>query len=76
MRRSILTRSVLVVVEYDEEEEYKLVGSSEASSLQNKISNESPFGQALIGAKVGDIVEVEAPAGVIKYKVLSIHRAN
>ena len=63
-------------VEYDEEEEYKLVGSSEASSLQNKISNESPFGQALIGAKVGDIVEVEAPAGVIKYKVLSIHRAN
>ena len=63
-------------VEHDEEEEYKLVGSSEASSLQNKISNESPFGQALIGAKVGDIVEVEAPAGVIKYKVLSIHRAN
>ena len=63
-------------VEYDEEEEYKLVGSSEASSLQNKISNESPFGQALIGAKVGDIVDVEAPAGVIKYKVLSIHRAN
>ena len=63
-------------VEYDEEEEYKLVGSSEASTLQNKISNESPFGQALIGAKVGDIVEVEAPAGVIKYKVLSIHRAN
>ena len=63
-------------VEYDEEEEYKLVGSSEASSLQNKISNESPFGQALIGAKVGDIVEVEAPAVVIKYKVLSIHRAN
>ena len=63
-------------VEYDEEEEYKLVGSSEASSLQNKISNESPFGQALIGAQVGDIVEVEAPAGVIKYKVLSIHRAN
>ncbi|MCI6688855.1 MAG: transcription elongation factor GreA [Clostridiaceae bacterium] len=63
-------------VEYDEEEEYKLVGSSEASSLQNKISNESPFGQALIGAKVGDIVEVEAPAGVIKYKVLSIQRAN
>ena len=63
-------------VEYDEEEEYQLVGSSEASSLQNKISNESPFGQALIGAKVGDIVEVEAPAGVIKYKVLSIHRAN
>ena len=63
-------------IEYNEEEEYKLVGSSEASSLQNKISNESPFGKALIGAKVGDIVEVEAPAGIVKYKVLSIHRAN
>ena len=63
-------------IEYDEEEEYKLVGSSEASSLQNKISNESPFGKALIGAKVGDVVEVEAPAGVVEYKVLSIHRAN
>ena len=63
-------------IEYNEEEEDKLVGSSEASSLQNKISNESPFGKALIGAKVGDVVEVEAPAGVVKYKVLSIHRAN
>ncbi len=63
-------------IEYNEEEEYKLVGSSEASSLQGKISNESPIGQALIGAKTGDIVEVEAPAGVIKYKVLSIHRAG
>lgn len=63
-------------IEYDEEEEYKLVGSSEASSLQGKISNESPIGIALMGAKVGDIVSVEAPAGEIKYKVLSIHRAN
>ena len=63
-------------IEYNEEEEYKLVGSSEASSLQNKISNESPFGKALIGAKVGEVVEVEAPAGVVEYKVLSIHRAN
>ena len=62
--------------EYEEEMEYKIVGSSEANSLKGKISNESPFGEALIGAKVGDIVEVEAPAGVIKYKVLSIHRAN
>ena len=63
-------------IEFDEEEEYKLVGSSEASSLQNKISNESPIGRALIGAKVGDVVDVEAPAGVVQYTVLSIHRAN
>ncbi len=63
-------------IEYGEEEEYKLVGSSEASSLQNKISNESPIGKALIGAKIGDVVEVEAPAGTIQYKVLSIHRVS
>ena len=63
-------------IEYDEEEEYKLVGSSEASSLQNKISNESPIGRALIGAKVGDIVHVEAPSGEVQYKGLSIHRAS
>ena len=54
-------------MEYDEEEEYKIVGSSEASSLQGKISNESPIGRALIGAQVGDIVNVEAPAGAIQY---------
>ena len=63
-------------IEYDEEEEYKLVGSSEASSLQNKISNESPIGRALLGAQVGDVVEVEAPIGVVQYKVLSIQRAS
>lgn len=63
-------------IEYDEEEEYKLVGSSEASSLQNKVSNESPIGRALLGAQVGDVVEVEAPAGVVQYKVLSIQRAS
>ena len=63
-------------IEFDEEEEYKLVGSSEASSLQNKVSNESPIGKALLGAQVGDVVEVEAPAGVVQYKVLSIQRAS
>ncbi|MDE6961963.1 MAG: transcription elongation factor GreA [Lachnospiraceae bacterium] len=63
-------------IEYDEEEEYKLVGSSEASSLQNKVSNESPIGRALLGAQVGDVVEVEAPAGIVQYKVLSIQRAS
>ena len=66
----------LLDIEYDEEEEYKLVGSSEASSLQNKISNESPIGRALLGAQVGDVVEVEAPIGVVQYKVLSIQRAG
>ena len=53
-------------LEYDEELDYKIVGSTEANSLKGKISNESPVGKALIGAKIGDIVEVETQAGVIK----------
>ena len=63
-------------VEFDEEEDFKIVGSSEASSLQGKISNESPVGKALLGAKVGDTVNVETQAGIIQYKVLEIQRAN
>lgn len=60
--------------EFDEEVEYKIVGSTEANSLAGKISNESPLGKALIGKMVGDEVEVEAQAGVIEYKVLRIDR--
>lgn len=63
-------------VEFDEEEEFKIVGSSEANSLGGKISNESPVGKALIGAKVGDTVQVETQAGMIEYKVLEIQRSN
>ena len=54
--------------------EFKIVGSTEASSLQGKISNESPVGKALIGAKVNDVVDVELPNGTIQYKVLKIER--
>ena len=61
-------------MEYDEEMEFRIVGSSEANSLKGKISNESPVGRALIGAKVGDIVSVESPAGQMEYKVLTIQR--
>ncbi len=60
----------------DEEMEFKIVGSTEANSLQNKISNESPVGQALIGKKVGDVVDVETQAGVFQYKVLEIQRVS
>ena len=63
-------------VEFDEEEEFKLVGSSEADSLNGKISNESPVGKALIGARVGDTIQVETQAGVIEYKVLEIQRSK
>lgn len=62
-------------VEFDEEMEYKIVGSSEANSLQGKISNESPVGRALIGKQVGDVVEVETQAGTIEYRVLGIQRS-
>ena len=60
--------------EYEEEIEFKIVGSTEANSLQGKISNESPVGKALIGAKVDDVVKVEMPAGMVEYKVLEIQR--
>ena len=63
-------------IEFDEEMEFSLVGSSEANSLKGKISNESPVGTTLIGAKVGDVVEVETQAGLIQYKVLEIQRSN
>ena len=62
--------------EFEEELEYKIVGSTEANSLQGKISNESPVGKALIGAKVGETVKVETQAGVLEYKVLEIQRSN
>ena len=61
-------------LEYDEEIEFQIVGSTEANSLEGKISNESPVGKALIGAHKDDIVDVETPAGIMQYKVLSIQR--
>ena len=63
---------VLHDVEFDEDIEYVIVGSSEADSLNNKISNESPLGAAMLGKKVGDIVKVEAPIGVVEYKIVSV----
>ena len=64
----------VIDMEYDEEMELQIVGSTEANSLQGKISNESPVGKALIGARKNDLVNVERPAGVMRYKVLSIER--
>ena len=60
--------------EFDDEMEFKIVGATEANSLKGKISNESPLGKALIGAKIGDVVSVEAPAGVIEYTILDIYK--
>lgn len=71
---SVGTTVILNDVEFDEEVEYTIVGSAEANPSENKISNESPVGQALLGKSKGAIVEVNVPAGVIKYKVLDIKK--
>ena len=59
-------------LEFDEKVEYTIVGSTEVDLTENKISNESPLGEALLVAKKGNTVEVNAPAGIMKYKILSI----
>ena len=61
--------------EFDEEVEYSIVGSAEADVMKNKISNESPVGKALMGKKVGDVVDVVVPGGVCKYEILGIRRS-
>ena len=73
---SIGCKVKILDVEENEELEYKIVGSTEANSLKGKISNESPVGKALLGAKVGDVVKVETHVGELEYKVLEIQRSN
>ena len=71
---SIGTKVTIEYVEDEEKEEYSIVGSSEADPFENKISNESPIGAALMGAKKGEIIEANTPGGVAKYKVLAIKK--
>ncbi|OEH84379.1 transcription elongation factor GreA [Desulfuribacillus stibiiarsenatis] len=61
-------------LEFGDEMEYKIVGSAESNPLENKISNESPLGKALLGKSKGAMIEVSAPAGIIKYEVLDIKK--
>ena len=61
-------------MEFDEEVEYTIVGSTEVDLSLNRISNESPIGAALLGAKKGQVIEAQVPAGVAKYKILSIKK--
>ena len=58
---------------FDEEVEYRIVGSTEADPINGKISNESPVGAALLGRKVGDVIEVDTEFGTDKYTVLEIN---
>ena len=72
----IVVGSVVKVkdIEFDEVDEYRLVGTVEADPMNNRISNESPVGRALLGHKAGEIIDVEVPAGVIKLEILEVSR--
>ena len=72
---SIGTTVDLLDLEFNEEVEFKIVGSTEADSLQGLISNEAPVGRALLGKKIGDLVNVETQMGNVQYKVLNITRS-
>ena len=74
--KSVQVGNVVKVLdmEFDEEVEYTIVGSTEVNLAENKISNESPLGAALLGEKKNAVVEVDAPDGTIKYKILSINK--
>lgn len=63
-------------LEYNDEMEYKIVGSTEANSLKGKISNESPVGKALLGARIGDTINVDTHSGMIQYKILEIQKSS
>ena len=68
----ILKTVILKDLKFNDELEYTLVSPAEANFEQNKISVESPIGKALLGQEVGNVVEVQAPAGILKYKILKI----
>ena len=61
-------------LELNEEESYQIVGSQEANPMASKISDDSPFGRGLMGHRVGEIVNVDAPAGVLKFEILKIEK--
>lgn len=69
---SIGSTVTLFDVEYNEQVKYSIVGSAEANPGMGKISNESPLGSVLLGHKKGDVVEVDAPVGIVKYNVVEI----
>lgn len=69
---SIGSKVVLQDVEFKENVEYSIVGTAESDPSQNKISNESPVGKAILGKKKGSVVDVNVPAGVVQYKIIDI----
>ena len=71
---SIGSKVMLLDIEYNQETEFRIVGSTEANPSENKISNESPVGMALIGHKEGETVDVSTPNGILKFKILAISK--
>ncbi|MGM9598504.1 MAG: transcription elongation factor GreA [Faecousia sp.] len=61
-------------IEFDETDVFAIVGSQEADPMQKRISDDSPFGKAMLGKHIGDVVEVEAPVGTIKFEILDVNR--
>ena len=61
-------------LEFDETSVYTIVGSQEANPMEARISDDSPFGRAMLGKRIGDIVEFEAPAGTVKFEILAVER--
>lgn len=70
------TKVKLLDLDFNEEEEYQILGSTESDIQRNNITNESPVGKALIGKKVGDEVKIDAPGGVVRFRVLAISKAE
>jgi transcription elongation factor GreA len=71
---SLGSKVKLLDMEYKQEVEYSIVGSTEADPSRFRISNESPVGSALMGRKKGSVVEVTVPDGIIKFKILKIYK--
>lgn len=61
-------------IEFDETSVYTIVGSQEANPMEARISDDSPFGKAMLGKRIGDTVEFEAPAGIVKFEILAVER--
>lgn len=61
-------------VEFDEISVYTIVGSQEANPMEARISDDSPFGKAMLGKHIGDVVEVEAPVGMVQFEILAVER--
>ena len=71
---TIGSRVTVKDLEFDEDETFLIVGSTEADPDEGKISNESPLGMALLGQKIGKVINVNAPAGMIRYKIVDIKK--